>query len=238
MLQGLVDEKPHFVGAERFQDVIEGAALHGLDRGLHGAVGGDDDDRQPGEVLAHPGEQLHASHAGHLQIGDDELEDLFVEGPGGRCAVGLGAAGLVARGLVVPYLLVAAEVVRGTWYPASGLKPTAIGYQQLALSVLFTALFIVFAILGAYMVAVVQLGLDGGTYFSSLEEAVEFGHDVGQSLTKALVFGALVAVVATYRGYTSEPTSAGVSASTTGTVVIASVAVLLSDYVITALWGV
>jgi phospholipid/cholesterol/gamma-HCH transport system permease protein len=103
---------------------------------------------------------------------------------------------------------------------------------------LLTALFIVFAIGGAYMVAVVQLGLDGGTYFSSLEEAVEFGHDVGQSLTKALVFGTLVAVVATYRGYTSEPTSAGVSAATTGTVVIASVAVLLSDYVITALWGV
>ena len=102
---------------------------------------------------------------------------------------------------------------------------------------LLSALFIVFAILGAYMVAVVQLGLDGGTYFSSLEESVEFGHDVGQSLVKALVFGTLVAIVATYRGYTSEPTSAGVSAATTSTVVIASVAVLLSDYVITALWG-
>jgi phospholipid/cholesterol/gamma-HCH transport system permease protein len=47
-----------------------------------------------------------------------------------------------------------------------------------------------------------------------------------------------VAAIATYRGYTSEPTSSGVSAATTGTVVSASVAVLLMDYVLTTLWGV
>jgi phospholipid/cholesterol/gamma-HCH transport system permease protein len=47
-----------------------------------------------------------------------------------------------------------------------------------------------------------------------------------------------VGLIATYRGFVSEPTSAGVSAATTGTVVIASVSILLADYVITALWGV
>jgi phospholipid/cholesterol/gamma-HCH transport system permease protein len=52
------------------------------------------------------------------------------------------------------------------------------------------------------------------------------------------VFGALVGFIATYRGYTATPTSAGVSAATTGTVVVGSVTVLLFDYVITALWGV
>ena len=54
----------------------------------------------------------------------------------------------------------------------------------------------------------------------------------------ALVFGFLLAVIATYRGYTSAPTSEGVSNATTSTVVISSVTVLLFDYVITALWGV
>ena len=48
----------------------------------------------------------------------------------------------------------------------------------------------------------------------------------------------LVGFIATYRGYTATPTSAGVSAATTGTVVVGSVTVLLFDYVITALWGV
>jgi len=48
----------------------------------------------------------------------------------------------------------------------------------------------------------------------------------------------VVGLIATYRGYTSEPTSTGVSAATTGTVVTASVAILIINYVITALWGV
>jgi phospholipid/cholesterol/gamma-HCH transport system permease protein len=47
-----------------------------------------------------------------------------------------------------------------------------------------------------------------------------------------------VALIATWRGYTSAPTSAGVSTATTSTVVVSSVAILLFDYVITSLWGV
>jgi phospholipid/cholesterol/gamma-HCH transport system permease protein len=103
---------------------------------------------------------------------------------------------------------------------------------------LLTALFIVFALAGGFLVGVVLLGLHGGTYFSSLESSIEFAEDILPSFSKALVFGGLVGFIATYRGYTSEPTSAGVSAATTGTVVTASVCVLLFDYVITALWGV
>jgi phospholipid/cholesterol/gamma-HCH transport system permease protein len=102
---------------------------------------------------------------------------------------------------------------------------------------LLSALFIVFALAGGYLVGVVRLGLHGGTYFASLESAIEFAGDIVPSLAKAVVFGFLVAFISTYRGYTSEPTSAGVSAATTGTVVTASVCVLLFDYVITALWG-
>ena len=54
----------------------------------------------------------------------------------------------------------------------------------------------------------------------------------------SLVFGALVGFIATYRGYTATPTSAGVSAAATSTVVLASVATLIFDYFITALWGI
>jgi phospholipid/cholesterol/gamma-HCH transport system permease protein len=103
---------------------------------------------------------------------------------------------------------------------------------------LLSALFIAFAIGGGYLVDVLLLGLHGGTYFSSLEAAIDFDTDLIQSFSKTVLFGCLVGFIATYRGYTSEPTSVGVSAATTGTVVTASVCVLLFDYVLTALWGV
>jgi phospholipid/cholesterol/gamma-HCH transport system permease protein len=102
---------------------------------------------------------------------------------------------------------------------------------------LLTALFITFAFLGAYLIAAVNLGSDGGVFLTSLEEAVNFDDDILGCFLKAVVFGALVGLLATYLGYESEPTSAGVSAATTSTVVIGSVSILLSDYVITALWG-
>jgi len=103
---------------------------------------------------------------------------------------------------------------------------------------LLSALFIVLGLLGSYIVGVIFLGLDGGSYIASLESAIVFQNDVLVSLIKALVFGVLVALIATYRGYTAEPHSAGVSRATTSTVVTASVATLIVDYIITALWGV
>ena len=103
---------------------------------------------------------------------------------------------------------------------------------------LLNALFVVFALFGGYVVGVELLGLEGGTYMTSMEGAIDFENDVAGTLLKSSVFGALVGFIATYRGYISEPTSAGVSAATTETVVIGSVVVLLFDYVITALWGV
>jgi phospholipid/cholesterol/gamma-HCH transport system permease protein len=112
-----------------------------------------------------------------------------------------------------------------------------------ALAMLFVlpmlaALFIVFGFFGGYVVGVNLLGLDGGTYLTSLESSIDFQDDVAQSLVKSLVFAALVGTIATYRGFHAEPTSAGVSAATTGTVVVGSLAILLFDYVITALWSV
>jgi phospholipid/cholesterol/gamma-HCH transport system permease protein len=101
---------------------------------------------------------------------------------------------------------------------------------------LLSCLFVVFAIFGAYLIGVELLGLDAGVYLSGLEEAVEFRTDVLGSLLKALVFGVLIALVATYRGYTSGRSAEAVGRSTTSTVVTASVCILLADYVVTSLW--
>ncbi|MFI5314504.1 MAG: MlaE family lipid ABC transporter permease subunit [Myxococcota bacterium] len=103
---------------------------------------------------------------------------------------------------------------------------------------LLSALFIVFGLFGGYLVGVGLLGIDAGTYVSSLENNIDFRNDVLSSVLKSVVFGALVGLIATWRGFTAAPNSEGVSRATTGAVVQASVATLIFDYVITALWGV
>ncbi len=102
---------------------------------------------------------------------------------------------------------------------------------------LLSALFVVLGVFGAYLIGVELLGLDGGAYLGSLEAAVEFRTDVLQSLVKSLIFGLLLGLIATWRGYSCEPHSAGVSRATTSTVVTASICILLADYLLTALWS-
>jgi phospholipid/cholesterol/gamma-HCH transport system permease protein len=103
---------------------------------------------------------------------------------------------------------------------------------------LLSALFILLGLAGGYLVGVVFLGVDGGGYVSSLQESIDVFEDVVPSLVKSLVFGVLIGLIATYRGFHAEPHSAGVAAATTGTVVVASVTTLIVDYVLTALMGV
>lgn len=103
---------------------------------------------------------------------------------------------------------------------------------------LLTGLFIMLSLVGGYVIAVGMLGVDAGSFTTSMESAVEFGRDVAQCFTKSLIFGALAGLIATYRGYISEPTAAGVSASTTGTVVTASVAILVFDFFVNGFWGI
>src|SRR2546422_3086200 len=67
---------------------------------------------------------------------------------------------------------------------------------------LLSALFIVCGLFGGYLVGVGLMGVDGGSYVSSLESAVDFRDDVAGSFLKAVVFGGLIGLIATYRGFT------------------------------------
>jgi len=103
---------------------------------------------------------------------------------------------------------------------------------------LLGAIFITSGLFGGYLIGVGLMHIEAGTFMSALINSVTFRDDVAGSLLKTGIFGVLVGLIATYRGYHAEPTAEGVSSATTSTVVVASVTVLIFDYFITALWGV
>ena len=103
---------------------------------------------------------------------------------------------------------------------------------------LLSALFIAFGLAGGYLAGVQILEVDPGSYLSGIETSITFSNEVMMSLIKAFVFGGLVGLIATYRGYHAAPNVVGVSRATTAAVVAASVSVLIADYFVTALWEV
>ena len=100
---------------------------------------------------------------------------------------------------------------------------------------LLAALFSVIGLVGGFLVGVALLGVDGGTFWSSMHAGVDVVQDVLVGVFKSLVFGLVVTWVAVFEGYSAEPTTEGVSRATTRAVVTASLAVLGLDYVMTAI---
>jgi phospholipid/cholesterol/gamma-HCH transport system permease protein len=99
------------------------------------------------------------------------------------------------------------------------------------LAVLFSAI----GILGAYVVAVLLIGVDAGNFWSIMQSKVDVWRDVGNGVVKSAVFGVICTFVALYQGYETDATPEGVAYATTRTVVMASLGVLGSDFVLTAL---
>ena len=99
------------------------------------------------------------------------------------------------------------------------------------LAILFSAI----GILGAYVVAVLLIGVDAGNFWSIQQSGVDAWRDVGNGVAKSFVFGILCTAVALYQGYETEATPEGVAYATTRTVVTSSLAVLGMDFILTAL---
>ena len=99
------------------------------------------------------------------------------------------------------------------------------------LAILFSAV----GILGAYVVAVLLLGVDAGNFWSIMQSRVDVWRDVGNGVLKSVAFGIICTAVALYQGYETEATPEGVAYATTRTVVISSLSVLCVDFVLTAL---
>ncbi|MFZ4286928.1 lipid asymmetry maintenance ABC transporter permease subunit MlaE [Variovorax sp. HJSM1_2] len=100
---------------------------------------------------------------------------------------------------------------------------------------LLSALFSAVGVIGGWVVGVVLIGVDSGAFWSQMQGGVDVWRDVGNGVIKSLVFGVTVSFVALLQGYAANPTPEGVSRATTRTVVMASLAVLALDFVLTAM---
>lgn len=100
---------------------------------------------------------------------------------------------------------------------------------------LLAALFSAMGIFGGYLVGVVLIGVDEGSFWSQMQAAVDFGDDILQGVIKSMVFGMAVTVIALFEGFDAPPTAEGVSRATTRTVVTSSLAILALDFILTAI---
>ncbi len=100
---------------------------------------------------------------------------------------------------------------------------------------LLAAVFSAMGIIGGWVVGVLMIGVDGGSFWSQIQGGVDVWSDVGNGIIKTVVFGFAVTFIALLQGFESHPTPEGVSRATTRTVVMASLTVLGLDFILTAM---
>lgn len=87
------------------------------------------------------------------------------------------------------------------------------------------------AILGGLLVSVVFLNVSSYTFLNGLKLFFHM-RDLWAGLLKAFVFGGIISLVGCYQGFKTEGGAEGVGRSTTRAVVIASVMILITDYIL------
>jgi phospholipid/cholesterol/gamma-HCH transport system permease protein len=86
-----------------------------------------------------------------------------------------------------------------------------------------------FSLLAGYMVAVVQLKINAGLYWSSVAQYLTL-LDVWKGMTKGAVLGTITSVVSCYCGYTAEGGAEGVGRATNRAVVLSCVLGIVANY--------
>jgi phospholipid/cholesterol/gamma-HCH transport system permease protein len=104
---------------------------------------------------------------------------------------------------------------------------------------LLTAFCDVVGILGGYCIGVGLLGVSAGAFWDGLITSVDWS-DLYMGLVKSVCFSVLIVWICTYKGFYAGVNEGSfgpeqVGRATTDAVVISSIAVLISDYVITSI---
>ena len=100
---------------------------------------------------------------------------------------------------------------------------------------LLAAVFSATGIIGGWVVGVLMIGVDAGSFWSQIQGGVDVWRDVGNGVIKSVVFGFTVTFIALLQGFEAQATPEGVSKATTRTVVVASLSVLGLDFILTAM---
>jgi len=90
----------------------------------------------------------------------------------------------------------------------------------------------IIGVFGGFLVGVYKLRFNPATYLKQSWDFLEF-MDVFSGLTKAAVFGCIIALMGCYHGYHSGRGAQGVGRATTNAVVAASILILIFNYLLT-----
>jgi phospholipid/cholesterol/gamma-HCH transport system permease protein len=93
----------------------------------------------------------------------------------------------------------------------------------------------IIGVFGGFLVGAYQLGYNPATYIHSSWEFLK-PIDVISGLVKAAAFGFVISLMGCYNGYHSKGGAQGVGQATTNAVVSASILILTSNYILTALF--
>ena len=154
-------------------------------------------------------------------------------------------------GPVLTGLMVAARVAAGITAEIGSMKSsnqidalTAFGIDPMrklvapriiALVIMVPALTIVcdfIALLGGWLVAIFISNLTSTTYIAAVKERLIFGN-IFIGLVKPVLFSFIIAFIACYKGFASAGGTKGVGRATTESVMLASITVLISNFLIT-----
>jgi phospholipid/cholesterol/gamma-HCH transport system permease protein len=97
-----------------------------------------------------------------------------------------------------------------------------------------TMLFVGLGALGSWVMAIFVAGIAKGPYIEHMRGFVDPG-DLGHGLAKSVIFGLVISVITTWRGYAATGGARGVGEGTTRAVVTSSIAILVVDYAMTVL---
>lgn len=93
----------------------------------------------------------------------------------------------------------------------------------------------IIGVMGGYLISVYTLGFSSEIYLQNTFQYLERG-DVTSGLIKAAFFGFIISIIGCYSGYNSAKGAQGVGNATTNAVVVASILILLSNYLLTKIF--
>ena len=93
----------------------------------------------------------------------------------------------------------------------------------------------VIGIFGGYVIGTQTLGFNSGVYIKTTADFLQLD-DITSGMIKSSVFGFIIALMGCYHGFNSKGGAQGVGRATTNAVVMSSILILASNYLMTSLF--